>query len=207
MEHASIASFGKLALELLSLGAPATLVAGAHEAALSEVRHAELCFALASRYLDAPVGPGSLPGAAVVRGAQPLEELAVAAVHEGCVNETIAAALASVQLAASTDEAVRATLAVIAEDESAHAELAYRVVAWAIKVGGDSVRCSVAGAFHEAIQKIRLAEVVEPDPEDPDLSALRAHGRLSPHERQAESGRVIDGVIIPAMRVLCGNFA
>src|SRR6185437_10769514 len=39
-EHASIASFGRFALELMAVGAPADLVAAAHRAALDEVEHA-----------------------------------------------------------------------------------------------------------------------------------------------------------------------
>ena len=47
LEHASVASFSRLSLALLAVGAPADLVALAHRAALDEIRHARLCFALA----------------------------------------------------------------------------------------------------------------------------------------------------------------
>src|SRR5690606_33504532 len=61
VEHASVASFSRFALSLLALGAPPSLVASAHAAALDEIRHAQDCFALASRYRGEPVGPGPLP--------------------------------------------------------------------------------------------------------------------------------------------------
>ncbi|MFZ5897429.1 MAG: hypothetical protein ACOY0T_40625 [Myxococcota bacterium] len=57
-EHASIASFNRFSLELLALGAPGDLVERANRAALDEVRHARLCFALASVYAGDDFGPG-----------------------------------------------------------------------------------------------------------------------------------------------------
>lgn len=199
LEHASVASFGKLALELLAFGAPAELVRAAHDAARDEIRHAELCFALASRYLGAPVGPGPLPAAAAFTGARTLAELAAAAVREGCVGETLAAAVAAAQAEAAADEALRATLASIAADEADHAALAYRVVAWALAAGGAPVRASVAVAFAAALEE--PADDPADDPASPDL---RAHGRLSSSDVRAERRRTITDVIRPAMTALLG---
>jgi hypothetical protein len=50
VEHASVAAFARTTLELMALGAPAELVAGAQAAAADEVRHARVSFALASAY-------------------------------------------------------------------------------------------------------------------------------------------------------------
>ena len=47
-EHASVASFSKFALELLAVGAPASLLQRAHQAALDEIRHAQLSFDVVS---------------------------------------------------------------------------------------------------------------------------------------------------------------
>ena len=199
-EHASVASFGKLALELLAFGAPAGLVRAAHEAALDEVRHAELCFALASRYLGAPLGPDALPGAAAFTGARTLADLAAAAVHEGCVGETLAAAVAAAQRDAATDPAVRSTLAVIAEEEGGHAVLSYRIVAWALAAGDAAVRCSVHAAFQAALQALAR----EAPGDEPADSAARAHGRLSRAEELAERRRAVDEVVRPAMLDLLG---
>jgi hypothetical protein len=201
-EHASVASFGKLALELLAFGAPAELVRAAHEAALSEVRHAELCFALASDYLGAPVGPGALVEAASFTGARTLAELAAAAVREGCVGETLAAAGAAAQHEAATDGAVRAALAVIAADEGGHAELAYRIVAWALASGDAGVRLGVREAFHAALEQARRED---PRAEDPVSPMMRAHGRLARTELTAERRRAADEVILPAMARLLGS--
>lgn len=128
-EHASIASFAKLSLELLALGAMAELVAASHRAALDEVEHARLCFALASRYAAEPIGPGALDLGSSVALATTLERIAAAAVVEGCVGETLGA-IEAAEAARARDPIVARALRVIAEDEAKHAELSRRVVAW-----------------------------------------------------------------------------
>ncbi len=196
-EHASVASFSKFSLELMALGAPAHLVAGAHEAALDEVRHASLGFALASAYADAELSPGKLEAAASLELATTLEALAVAAVKEGCVGETLAALVAGSQLAVASDAAVRAALAQISEDETRHAELAWRTVAWAIESGGESVKEAVRGAFVDAMGAVEAAK-------PSDEVAVHSHGRLSGKEAQAERIRGVREVVLPAMRALMG---
>src|SRR6185312_798984 len=89
LEHASIASFAKFTLQLLSLGAPAELVEATQHAALDEMTHAQACFGLASRYLGEALGPGELPMPSSMLVSS-LAEAGAAAVHEGCVAETIA---------------------------------------------------------------------------------------------------------------------
>jgi len=202
-EHASVASFGKLALELLSFGAPVDLVRAAHEAAIDEIGHAQMGFALASAYLRAPVGPGALAEARGFTGAATLADLAAAAVHEGCFGETLAAVVASAQYAAATDPAVREVLAIVAEEESRHAELAFRVVAWAVSLGGDDVRSVVHCAFLEALEAARHA-ASEARHEAPSSALVRAHGRLSTAEVLAERLRAAEEVVVPAMGHLLG---
>lgn len=202
-EHASVASFGKLALELLSFGAPADLVRAAHDAALDEIGHAQMGFALASAYLGAPVGPGALAEARGFAGAATLADLAAAAVQEGCFGETLAAVVASAQLAAATDPAVREALAIIVEEESRHAELAFRVVAWAVSLGGDDVRRAVHHAFLESLATARQA-AEEAQHGAPSSALARAHGRLSTAEVLAERLRAAEEVVVPAMGHLLG---
>lgn len=59
-EHASIASFARFTLDLLALGAPASMVRDAQRAMLDEIEHARLCFGLASRFGATAWGPGAL---------------------------------------------------------------------------------------------------------------------------------------------------
>ncbi len=194
-EHASVASFSKLALELMAFGAPADLVRSAHEAALDEIRHAELGFALASAYAGEPLAPDALPEARHLDLAVDLPTLAAAAVREGCVGETLAALVASAQHDVATDEAVRGSLAVVREDEARHAELAWRLVAWALRAGGEEVRAAVAGAFEGAARDLE-ASTAE------DGWSNHAHGRLSDAEARAARLRGLHLVVRPALENL-----
>jgi hypothetical protein len=60
LEHASVAAFARVTLELMALGAPADLLARTAEAQADEIRHAKECFALASAYAGRAIGPGML---------------------------------------------------------------------------------------------------------------------------------------------------
>lgn len=143
LEHASVAAFGRLVLDLLRLGAPASLVDRAGEALRDEVRHAQLCYALAARFGGSPVGPGPLPVPAG-RSRTSLVRLATAAWREGCLGETGSVGVAAAQLAGATDGPVRAVVAGILADEARHAALSWDLVAWAIEAGGERVRRAVA---------------------------------------------------------------
>jgi hypothetical protein len=199
LEHASIASFGRFALELLAAGAPADLVSAAHQAALDEVRHARLCFSLARAYAGAPLAPGGFPFGGHVEVSSDLADIAARAAREGAIGETIAAVQAEEQRARATDPAVRAALAIIAADEARHAELAWRTVVWALRTGGPRVHAAVAEAL--AIVESACADGARGE------GALEVHGRLDPEERRRVAGRAIVEVIRPAARVLLGREA
>ncbi|MEL6346327.1 MAG: ferritin-like domain-containing protein, partial [Myxococcota bacterium] len=132
MEHASIAAFARLTLDLMACGAPAHLIADVQQAAADEVRHAQACFAIAARLSGQPRSPGAMPFTAPVVPCTDLVTLAVAATREGCMGETLGAALAVETARRTQDPAIKATLETIAADETRHAALSWRIVAWAI---------------------------------------------------------------------------
>ncbi|WP_437283259.1 ferritin-like domain-containing protein [Sorangium sp. So ce375] len=200
LEHASVASFSRFALELMAVGAPADMLAAAHEAAGDEVRHAALCFGLASAYAGAALEPAPFAFGGRVEVASDLPDLAARAVREGCVGETLAAVQAVEQLSRAADAAVRSALATIAEDEARHAELAWRFVAWALQTGGEPVRRAVSEAFEAGLA------APPPDAAAPraEADALAAHGRLDGAALAASHRRAVADVIAPAMRALLG---
>ncbi|HEX6274789.1 MAG TPA: ferritin-like domain-containing protein [Polyangiaceae bacterium] len=199
MEHASIASFARFTLELLALGAPATLLEGAQRATLDEVEHARLCFGVAARFLRAPVGPAALD----LSGAEPRTSLAAAAAAaalEGCVGETIAALVAAEQRARCKDESIARVLERIADDEARHAALAFDFVAWALSVGGSEIRGAVERAVAQGIARAAEGPATcrSPVPE----TVLNRHGRLSVDTERRVALRAIEDVIAPAVRKL-----
>jgi hypothetical protein len=194
MEHASVAAFARFTLELLAVGAPADLIRDSNAAASDETRHAKLCFALASEYLGEPAGPGPLH----IDGALDeisLEKLVVTAIHEGCVGETVAAVEAAEKLAHAKDPAVCAVLAQISEDETRHAELAWRFVKWALE-REPSLRSVVEREFDKVLSQ-SSAPVVSAVGLD-----LTRHGVLSERARAELRAAVLDRVISEAALAL-----
>ncbi len=143
-EHASVASFARFALELVSVGAPANLLGDTATAMRDEVRHAELAFALAGRFGAEALQPGPLHAGS--SRSTSLEDVVVATVHEGCIGETLAAAHAELAAQRASDPSVVAALKEIAADEAEHAALAWRVVQWALRVD-PSLSRAIARAF------------------------------------------------------------
>jgi len=147
-EHASVAAFSRLALELMTLGAPNELLRAVHQAALDEVGHADLCWAVAKRNGYSEVCAAEFP-LREVKLAHDLAALAAAAVREGCLAETLGAAVATSVAALAPDPEVSAVLGVIAREEATHAVLSFRIVAWALRVGGADVKAAVRAALQE----------------------------------------------------------
>lgn len=197
-EHASIASFARSTLELLALGAPAELVEASQRAALDEVRHARVAFALAGAYGGVPTGPSSLDlGGARILGRSPAEVAASVAL-EGCINETIAALLAAAERDRATDPAVREALDAIATDEGTHAELAWRSLAWMMSVGD----ATVAHAVRRVFAYVPAFQSEEAELGAARREALAAHGWLSAAERRGLAEDAMREVVVPCAKAL-----
>jgi hypothetical protein len=209
LEHASVASFARFVLELLSVGAPPNLIAEAQRATGDEIRHATLCFSLASRYAGTAVGAGPLDVARALSPSVTLAQVAASTVREGCVHETIGAVRARAALVDATDPDVVAVLSVIADDEARHAELAWGFVRWAIAEGGPVVRTAVEQAFSQTLAVVAASAERLHDGLGSSTSvearALRAHGRLSREQERTLLDDTMREVIEPCARVLLGS--
>jgi hypothetical protein len=195
LEHASVAAFARFVLQLLSLGAPRSLVERAQAAIGDEIRHAAICFELASRYAGVELEPGPLPLDGVLAG-DDLAGIAALVVREGCVGETVAAAIAAEQAHLASDPTLAALLDSIAEDETRHAELAWAFVQWAVATGGVPVRAAVERAFETAARCSTTCTGASND--DP----LATHGRLGHDARTALALQIQRTVIEPCGRAL-----
>jgi len=150
-EHSSVAAFARLSIDLLALGATPELVERAHRAALDEVLHARLAFALAGAYAGEPVGPDAWPealeGEAAERPAGTLRRVALESLVDGAYGEGLAALRAAAEVAA--DPAVAAVLETVARDEAGHAALGWDVLAFCVARDG-----SLAPALIEAAEDL-----------------------------------------------------
>jgi hypothetical protein len=197
-EHASVASFSRFSMQLLALGAPADLVRDTHAACVDEVRHAELCFALASAYLGHDVEPSGLPMPAAVGIDADLAAVAAESALEGCVGETVAAVQAYVSLLRATDPAVREVLAMTVEDETRHAELAWRFLAWTLDTGGPDVRERVMRAF----AGFRPARPTPENLDGVEVTLFEAHGRMVAGDARAIADQALADVVRPCLCAL-----
>lgn len=197
MEHASIASFARFSLQLLALGAPAQLVRDAQAAGLDEVGHAEHAFSIASRLAGRAIGPGKLPELDTPL-ATDLTSVARATLVEGCIGETLAAIIAQEQAHKAGDSTARKALLGVADDETRHAELAFRVVAWALAQGGPELRHALRGEVER-----RLARLPEPSSTaQVSPAALHHYGRLTADEQKALYRQACDQILRPAFAAL-----
>jgi hypothetical protein len=162
-----------------------------------ETKHAKACFAVASQYAAAPLGPGRL----AVDGSLDectLEAIVLNTVREGCVGETLAAIEAREAAEHASDPALRELLLTISDDETRHAELAYRFVKWALSWGGPELQRAVQGEFSSLAAEAPRANGALTD-DDQDL--LR-HGIIPDKLRQTMRGHAIAEVILPCSRAL-----
>ncbi|HMI89860.1 MAG TPA: hypothetical protein VK509_00790 [Polyangiales bacterium] len=158
LEHASIAAFEVLALELAAYGAPDELIAWARRSASDEVRHTATTRELARRF-----GVNPTEAEVASRPLRSLEAIAIENAREGCVRECFGAALGSYQAQSAGDPAVAAAMAQIAEDETRHAALAFAVDAWARSHLDERSRARVAAARAEAVDTLRCELAFDPD--------------------------------------------
>jgi hypothetical protein len=199
LEHASIAAFARVTLDLLALGAPSALVQATARALADETEHARLMFGLAEAYAGAPVGPGPLAVDGALEGVS-LADFARRTGREGCVGETLSALEAQLAADQATDPAVRDLLARIADDEGRHAALAWQTVAWAIEQGGEGVHRIVEREIDAALAEMlsRLEKPAEPA-EDEDLTT---HGVLGLEDQRSLVKASRRSLIEPCMRAL-----
>lgn len=164
-EHASVAAFAKLTLDLLALGAPPALIAGAQKDALDEIRHAELCFSLA-RGLDCEAhSPAAFRGAEKVAHLSPtrtlaLAELAVDSLIDGALHEGVSARIIAKLARRCEVPAIQAILKEIAADEGRHAAHGWDVVEWCVSEGNGPVASALMGALRALPE-----EMITPLPE------------------------------------------
>lgn len=181
-EHASVASFARHILQLMTVGAPPELVLATQQALADEVEHARLCFALASGYAGAGVGPGPF-AQAQAPAAGDLEAVVAAVIREACVGETLSALEAREAAARAEEPGLRRILGRIADDEQRHAELGWRFVQWALARAGADLRARAGAVFAAAIAdaEATIATLAA----EPPAPELRPHGVIDAPLRAA----------------------
>lgn len=151
-EHASVAAFARLTLDLIALGAPATLIEAANRDAKDEIRHAELCFSLARALDSRSESPGPFPAAQHAGGlpstrSLALAQLAVSSLIDGALHEGVSARVIARLVKRCEEPTVRDALRELAADEGRHAAHGWDVVEWCLSEGGAPVAHALRGAL------------------------------------------------------------
>lgn len=147
LEAASVIAFRRLHRQLASHGAPQELLERVRTAARDEVRHARATRTLAKKFGAAP----RAPRIDALKEEPTLFAIALENAREGCVRETYGALVAHLQIERAGDEDVRACMRAIADEETAHAALAWDVAAWLESQLGDDARALLASERRDAV--------------------------------------------------------
>jgi len=190
-EHASVPAFARVSWILAALGAPAELLEWSHRAAIEEIAHARLCFALAAGYGGRSHTVEPMPQllqAGLDVGGDPIVLLVAESLCDGCLLEDFNADIAAACASVCEEPATRRVLDRIAMEERSHAELSWAIVQWIVDRTGQTARAALERAIGSLADYARPTAVSwrtrrlakKADPE-----ALRRHGRL-PDARWAE---------------------
>ena len=131
-EHASVASFARHTLQLMSIGAPSELLIASQAASIDEIKHAKMCYGFASTFMNTDIAPQSLDVDGSL-GELDLKNVIQSVIREGCIEETLSAIEAHFRAHYSTDFEVKNVLKEIAADETRHAQLAWDTISWITK--------------------------------------------------------------------------
>jgi len=173
-EHASVASFSAFSIALMTNNAPSDLVEGALKAGMDEIRHARTSFDVASILLGKPVGPGPLPPS-IHNFGHDLTSLALAVAREGCIDETLSAIVADLEvediskvlqegsqgymysnIERDTLTWIKHEMRTIAKEESSHAALAWRTLNWVCDTDSDVCDAVHRDVFDESSLELRF---------------------------------------------------
>ena len=206
LEHSSVASFARATLELMALGAPAELLLETQRAAADEVKHAEEVYSWLSALKGLPVGPGAFPSERLSPRVD-LRDITLSLAREACLCETLGVAEVSAARelvqGARGPEAISAHLAQVEADETRHAALAWRTLAWLMESATDTLRHEVIESFERGARELLS---VEPEALKPEhTSALSCFGVLSAAQRYEARLSAAREVIAPALHQLFGE--
>jgi len=168
-EHASIATFAKFSVELMSLGAPLWFLERSNVAALQEIEHAQISFDVLNMYLmhnyadNGCIVYNSFPSHTMNIDGD-YNRIALDTAIGGCFGETLSAMTYQHQLnvdlkGESDDSTVGQKLNGIANDEVEHAALAWTTVKWII----DEFEDTDIGDRQWWTQEMRKREIVSSD--------------------------------------------
>ena len=203
-EHASVASFARHSLQLMAIQAPPKLLIASQIASMDEIKHAKICYGIASSLLRSNVGPGTIDIKNSLQSLD-LEGILQSVVNEGCTGETIAAVRAQLGAHYARNPSMKDALHQIANDESNHAQLAWNTIRWAIE-RYPKVQNLVEDALNKQFEQLKIVSHGKLDNEweqynvpDNDL-IFQDHGLLLDMDNENTEKWGVLNIINPAIK-------
>lgn len=159
LDAASAFAHERLARELDAHGAPRWMLEACDRAGVAEQAHAAAFARLAERRGVVATAP-AVPDLSV----RALLEVAIENAVEGLVRQTCGAALARFRARNAADPELRRVMAVVAEDEHEHAELAFAIATWLHAALDPVERVLVEDAMRHAATSLAAELDVDPEP-------------------------------------------
>ena len=191
MEHASVAAFARFSMQLLALGAPASLVHASSQAMVDETRHAQLAFGIVNILSGSAEGPGPLSMDSAMTDID-LEEIAMLVLLEGCIGETCAALEAS-WASEQCPGPLGDILDGIASDETRHSELAWQFIQWGIEQKPEIAPRLLERALTES------RKVSQPSPNEDWIAGF---GLVPGSQRHQLRAMPFEDIVIPCLSAL-----
>ena len=163
-----------------------------------------LCFGLARAIDGRALEPGPLPVPALLDCDDDATTLALETLLDGCVEETVAAAVAVEAARTEQQPAVRRVLQVIARDEQRHSELAFRTLAWALQRGGPQLVAAVAAQTYRLRVNHSRQQVARQQQAGASGQAVAVAvlGRLGASGEMALRAATLEQVVVPCLETL-----
>ncbi len=191
-EHASVPAFSRISWMLVAVGAPADLVEWSHRAAIEEIEHTQLCFALAQGYANSGQSKTVKPMPFLLKGGLDLKEdallvLAKESLEDGCQLEDYNADVAAACALVCKERVTKNVLKQIALEERSHAEFSWKLLEWTLAVRPQDVTVAIKKAYKN-LENYKRPTAVSWDKKHllkkADTQQLLNHGRI-PDEQWA----------------------
>lgn len=192
-EHASVASFSRVVLELMENAAPAWLLDRTMLAAREEIHHAQMAFAVARSWSQESFHVTGMDGLIEGQKSGGLVELARRTVAEACAGETPAFLKVAVAKHFVQDMQISEYLNKVLVEEKLHASLAWATVAWAVSAARRDEQRLVKLAVHQV-----LAETA---------SSLRSQAKASAPDLRSELELLKVGILSPSWKAAVARVA
>ena len=166
-EHASVASFAKNTLQLLSIAAPPKLLIASQKASIDEINHSKISYELANSFMRQTIVPGKLE----VRGSLEsgnINQIVRSTIHEGCIEETVSAVEAHHNARMAKTKDIKDYVFNIASDETNHAQLAWDTIRWIIERYTE-MKSYARDSFDELLRENQLVTTENDSPANASL--------------------------------------